>query len=60
LLIGFIVSFILIYIANKNLVHPILLAWSISIFVFEFYYEKNSSLFCSYDCYIKLKIPDLF
>lgn len=36
LLIGFIVSFILIYIANKNLVHPILLAWSISIFVFEF------------------------
>lgn len=36
LLIGFIVSFILIYIANKNLVHPILLAWSVVIFVYEF------------------------
>ena len=28
--------FILIYLANQNIVHPILLAWSISIFVFEF------------------------
>jgi len=36
LLIGFVVSFILIYLANQNIVHPILLAWSISIFVFEF------------------------
>ena len=36
LLLGFIVSFILIYLANKNLVHPILLAWSVVIFVFEF------------------------
>jgi UDP-GlcNAc:undecaprenyl-phosphate/decaprenyl-phosphate GlcNAc-1-phosphate transferase len=36
LLLGFIISFILIYIANKNLVHPILLAWSIVIFVYEF------------------------
>jgi UDP-GlcNAc:undecaprenyl-phosphate GlcNAc-1-phosphate transferase len=36
LLIGFIVSFILIYVANRNLIHPILLAWSIGIFVFEF------------------------
>ena len=36
LLIGFIVSFILIYLANRNLTHPILLAWSIAIFVFEF------------------------
>lgn len=36
LLIGFIVSFILIYTANKNLVHPILLAWSVVIFVYEF------------------------
>ena len=36
LLIGFIISFILIYLANQNIVHPILLAWSISIFVFEF------------------------
>jgi UDP-GlcNAc:undecaprenyl-phosphate/decaprenyl-phosphate GlcNAc-1-phosphate transferase len=36
LLLGFCTSFILIHLANKNLVHPILLAWSISIFVFEF------------------------
>ena len=36
LLLGFIISFILIYLANLNIVHPILLAWSISIFVFEF------------------------
>ena len=36
LLIGFIISFILIYLANKNLIHPILLAWSVAIFVYEF------------------------
>lgn len=36
LLIGFIISFILIYFANKNFIHPILLAWSIVIFVYEF------------------------
>lgn len=36
LLTGFIVSFTLIDIANKNLIHPILLAWSIVIFVYEF------------------------
>ena len=36
LLLGFIISFILIYLANKNLVHPILLAWSVVIFVYEF------------------------
>ena len=36
LLLGFLVSFLLIYLANKNLVHPILLAWSIAIFVYEF------------------------
>ena len=36
LYLGFIVSFILIYLANKNLSHPILLTWSIAIFVFEF------------------------
>ena len=36
LLLGFIVSFILIYFANKNFIHPILLAWSIVIFVYEF------------------------
>lgn len=34
--IGFIISFILIYLANQNLAHPLLLAWSIAIFVFEF------------------------
>ncbi len=36
LLFGFIISFILIYLANQNFVHPILLAWSIVIFVYEF------------------------
>ena len=36
LLFGFIVSFILIFLANQNFIHPILLAWSIVIFVYEF------------------------
>jgi len=36
LLLGFIISFILIYLANSNLVHPILLAWSVAVFVYEF------------------------
>ncbi len=36
LLLGFIISFILIYLAKQKLVHPILLAWSIVIFVYEF------------------------
>ena len=36
LLLGFIISFILIYLANQKLVHPILLAWSVVIFVYEF------------------------
>ena len=36
LLLGFIISFVLIYSANQNLAHHILLAWSISLFVFEF------------------------
>jgi UDP-GlcNAc:undecaprenyl-phosphate/decaprenyl-phosphate GlcNAc-1-phosphate transferase len=36
LLIGFIISFVLIHLANQNLVHPILLAWSIAIFIYEF------------------------
>ncbi len=36
LLLGFVISFILIYLANENLIHPILLAWSIVIFVYEF------------------------
>ena len=36
LLLGFIISFILIYLANMELVHPILLAWSIAIIVYEF------------------------
>ncbi len=34
--IGFIISFVLIYLGSQNLVHPILLAWSIVIFVYEF------------------------
>jgi len=36
LLFGFIISFILIFLANQNFIHPILLAWSIVIFVYEF------------------------
>lgn len=36
LLLGFITSFLLISIAKKGLVHPILLAWSVVIFVYEF------------------------
>ena len=36
LLLGFIISFILIYLSKENIVHPILLAWSIAIFVYEF------------------------
>jgi UDP-GlcNAc:undecaprenyl-phosphate GlcNAc-1-phosphate transferase len=36
LLLGFIISFFLIYLGSQNLIHPILLAWSIAIFVYEF------------------------
>lgn len=36
LLLGFIISFTLIYLANQNIVHPILLAFSVSVFVYEF------------------------
>ena len=36
LLLGFIISFTVIYLANQKIVHPILLAFSISIFVYEF------------------------
>ena len=36
LLIGFVIAFALIYLANQNLTHPILLAWSVVIFVYEF------------------------
>ena len=36
LLLGFIFSFFLIYLSNNQIVHPILLAWSIVIFVYEF------------------------
>jgi len=51
LLLGFIVSFLLIYMANQRVVHPILLAWSVVIFVYEFLsvnlirLKKNQSLF---------------
>lgn len=49
LLLGFIIAFTLIYTANIELIHPILIAWSISIFVYEFmsvnfirlYHNKN-------------------
>tara|TARA_Y100000768_G_scaffold63599_1_gene43702 strand:+ start:3127 stop:4134 length:1008 start_codon:yes stop_codon:yes gene_type:complete len=33
---GFLISFLLIHIASLNIIHPILLAWSIVIFVYEF------------------------
>ena len=33
---GFIIAFVLIYAANQKIVHPILLAWSVVIFVYEF------------------------
>jgi UDP-GlcNAc:undecaprenyl-phosphate GlcNAc-1-phosphate transferase len=36
LLFGFVISFILIHLAIKNVVHPMLLAWSVVIFVYEF------------------------
>ena len=36
LLLGFIIAFVLIYFANQEVAHPILLAWSVSIFVYEF------------------------
>tara|TARA_B110000503_G_scaffold114502_1_gene172128 strand:- start:437 stop:1441 length:1005 start_codon:yes stop_codon:yes gene_type:complete len=36
LLLGFLISFILIYLANQKFIHPILLSWSIAIFVYEF------------------------
>ena len=36
LLLGFIIAFTIIYFASLKIVHPILLAWSIAIFVYEF------------------------
>ena len=36
LLLGFIIAFTLIFLANQKIVHPILLAFSVSIFVYEF------------------------
>ena len=36
LLLGFIISFTIIYLENQKVIHPILLAFSISIFVYEF------------------------
>jgi len=36
LYLGFIISFILIYLGSNNFVHPILLAWTVTIFVYEF------------------------
>jgi len=36
MLLGFIISFILIFYSIKNITHPILLAWSVAIFVYEF------------------------
>ena len=36
LLLGFVISFTIIYLANQKVAHPILLAFSISIFAYEF------------------------
>ena len=36
LMLGFILSFFLILLSTKNVVHPIVLAWTVSIFVYEF------------------------
>tara|TARA_Y100000389_G_scaffold200626_2_gene241483 strand:- start:272 stop:1306 length:1035 start_codon:yes stop_codon:yes gene_type:complete len=36
LLLGFVIAFTIIYFADKKIAHPILLAWSIVIFVYEF------------------------
>ena len=36
LLLGFILSFVLILYENQKIIHPILLAWSVAIFVYEF------------------------
>jgi len=36
LLLGFIISFTIMHFANQNFIHPILLSFSISIFVYEF------------------------
>lgn len=36
LLMGFTIAFTLIFVAQEKLIHPILLAWSITIFVYEF------------------------
>ena len=36
LMLGFLISLSLIYYASQNIVHPILLAWSVVIFVYEF------------------------
>jgi len=49
--IGFVISFVLIYMANQNHAHHLLLAWSIVIFVYEFLsiniirLSNNKSLF---------------
>ena len=36
LLLGFIISFTLIFLSNSKMIHPILIAWSVAIFVYEF------------------------
>lgn len=36
LYLGFVISFLLIYLAKKNILHPLLLAWSIALIVYEF------------------------
>ena len=51
LMFGFIISFLLIYLANEKYVHPILLGWTVVIFVYEFLainlirIHKNQNIF---------------
>ena len=51
LMLGFIISFLLIYLANEKYVHPILLGWAVVIFVYEFLainlirIHKNQNIF---------------
>ena len=51
LMLGFIISFLLIYLAKEKYVHPILLGWTVVIFVYEFLainlirIEKNQNIF---------------
>jgi UDP-GlcNAc:undecaprenyl-phosphate GlcNAc-1-phosphate transferase len=59
LTIGFFISFILIYFAKNNLVHPILLASTITVIIFDFlcvslerFLKKKGNIFKADNCHI--------